>query len=189
MSRLGANYRQSGQLGRNEGLRLHTLNLQKKVMGERHPDILTTVSYIATLYKHQHRLSEAEELENEVIDIGKIVLHEHHQNTIRSMTNIASTYQMQGRDDEAERLEIQVMDLRKSMLIAEHPDAHGTMNNLANSYRARRSLVNRPLRSKGKCSGEQHPDVVRSMTNLDKTRQDLQKQARLPGPSSQNLRS
>jgi hypothetical protein len=93
MSRLGANYRQLGQFGKGEKLLLHTLDLQKKVIGERHPDTLTTMSYIATVYQYQRRLIEAEQLEGEVLKLRTVVLHERHQDTIRSMATI---YQMQG---------------------------------------------------------------------------------------------
>ncbi|RSL64168.1 hypothetical protein CEP51_013189 [Fusarium floridanum] len=63
-----------------------------KVLGEEHPDTLTSMANLASTFRNQGRWKEAEELEVGVMETRKRVLGEEHPDTLTSMVNLASTF-------------------------------------------------------------------------------------------------
>lgn len=66
--------------------------IKKRVLGEAHPDTLTSMANLALTYEHEGRLKEAESLSIQVMNIRKRVLGEEHPNTLNSISNLALTY-------------------------------------------------------------------------------------------------
>ncbi len=87
------------------------LTLQKRVLGEEHPDTLLAMANLASTYWDQGRWKDAEELQLQVLTSQKRVLGEEHPDTLSAMGNLASTYWNQGRQKEAEELQLQVLAL------------------------------------------------------------------------------
>ena len=113
---------ENGDFNNAEQLDVQVMDMRKKLLGEEHPDTLTSMANLASTYRNQGRWNEAEKLFVKVMDMRKKLLGEEHPDTLTSMANLASTYRNQGRLDEAEKLEVQVMDIRKKLLGAEgHP--------------------------------------------------------------------
>lgn len=54
----------------------------QRVLGEKHPNILISMSNLASTYRNQGRLKEAEELGVQVMNIRKRVLGEEHADTL-----------------------------------------------------------------------------------------------------------
>jgi hypothetical protein len=73
------------------------IETRKRVLGEEHPDTLSSIGNLASTYRNQGRWKEAEELEVQVIETRKRVLREEHLDTLTSIGNLASTYRNQGR--------------------------------------------------------------------------------------------
>jgi hypothetical protein len=65
------------------------LELQKEVLGEKHPDTITAMANLALTWRQQGRSNEAEQLQIEVLELRKEVLGEKHPDTIRAMANLA----------------------------------------------------------------------------------------------------
>jgi uncharacterized protein involved in tolerance to divalent cations len=84
-----------------------------RVLGEEHPDTLTSMSNLASTYWNQGKLNEAEGLQVMVMETSLRVLGEEHPDTLTIMSNLASTYRNQGKLNEAEGLEDMVMETRK----------------------------------------------------------------------------
>jgi tetratricopeptide (TPR) repeat protein len=114
-----------------EELFVQVMETRKRVLGEEHPDTLTSIANLASTYRNQGRWKEAEELEVQVMETSSRVLGEEHPDTLTSIANLASTYTNQGRWKEAEELEVQVMETSSRVLREEHPDTLTSMNNLA----------------------------------------------------------
>ena len=77
------------------------METSKRVLGEEHPDTLTSMANLASTFWNQGRWKEAEELEVQVMETFKRVLGEEHPDTLTSMANLAFTFKAQGRNDEA----------------------------------------------------------------------------------------
>ncbi|KAF6806669.1 Kinesin light chain 5, partial [Colletotrichum plurivorum] len=151
------------------------MEMNQRVVGEEHPDTLTSMANLTSTYRNQGRWKEAEELEVRVMETRKRVLGEEHPDTLTSMANLASTFWNQGRWKEAEELEVRVMETRKRVLGEEHSDTLTSMANLASTYsnqgrwKEAEELevdVMETLKTK---LGEEHPSTLTSMANLAST--------------------
>ncbi|KZL66399.1 hypothetical protein CI238_13201, partial [Colletotrichum incanum] len=95
-----------------------SLRLREEILGDEHPDTLSSMANLAATYWNQGRWNETEELGVRVIETSLSetslrVLGDEHPSTLSSMANLASTYWNQGRWKEAEELEVRVMETRK----------------------------------------------------------------------------
>ncbi|KAH8727406.1 kinesin light chain 3 [Phaeosphaeriaceae sp. PMI808] len=117
-----------------EELEVQVMQTWKRVLGDEHPDTLTSMANLASTYSKQGRSREAEGLQVQVMQKRRRVLGAEHPSTLLSMGDLASTYSNQGRWQEAEELQVQVMQTRKRVLGDEHPDMLISMNDLAMTY-------------------------------------------------------
>jgi tetratricopeptide (TPR) repeat protein len=158
-----------------EELFVQVMETRKRVLGEEHPDTLTSMANLASTYRNQGRWKEAEELEVQVMETFKRVLGEEHPSTLTSMANLASTFWNQGRWKEAEELEVQVMETRKRMLGEEHPDTLTSMANLALTYmnqgrwKEAEELEVQVMETRKRVLREEHLDTLTSIANLAST--------------------
>ena len=71
---------------------MQVLEIRKRVLGEEHPNTLTSMGNLASTYADQGRWKEAEELGVQGLEARKRVLGEEHSDTLTSIANLASTY-------------------------------------------------------------------------------------------------
>jgi tetratricopeptide (TPR) repeat protein len=150
------------------------MKTRQRVLGEEHPDTLTSMANLASTYRNQGRWKEAEELDVQVMETRKRVLGEEHPDTLSSMANLASTFWNQGRWKEAEELEVQVMETRKRVLGEEHLDTLTSMNSLALTFKAQDrneeaiSLMGNCFQLRKQILGHEHPYTTSSLATLNK---------------------
>ena len=175
LTHIGMYYWQQGRLDEAEKLEVQVLELQKRVLGEMHPDTIMAMANLASTWQHQGRLDEAEKLEVQVLELQKRMLGEMHPNTIMAMANLASTWWQQGRSDEAEKLQVLVLELQKRVLGEMHPNTIRAMANLAVTWWQQGQLDEaekldvQVLELQKRVLGEMHPDTIRAMANLAST--------------------
>src|SRR3984957_10194764 len=133
-ARLGRVYADGGRWKEAEKLSVLVMETSKRVLGEEHPDTLTSMSNLALTYWNQGRWKEAEVLHVSVMETRKRVIGEEHPYTLTSMCNLTLTYQSQGRWKEAEVLGVSVMKTMKRVLGEEHPYTLMSISNLALTY-------------------------------------------------------
>jgi hypothetical protein len=161
-----------------EELQAEVMQMIERVLGEEHPDTLTSMGNLATMYRNRGRWNEAEELEVRVTQTTKRVLGEEHPHMLTSMGNLATTYWNQGRWKEAEELNVQVMKTMKRVLGEEHLHTLTSMANLASTYRDQgrwneaEELQVQVMQTRKRVLGEEHPDTLGSMANLAGTYSD-----------------
>ncbi|GAB1521159.1 hypothetical protein RhiTH_004250 [Rhizoctonia solani] len=172
-------HRERGQWSKAEQLQKQLRERSNQVLGDRHPDTLTSMNNLATTYGDLGRLEEARALQVEVLDARKQVLGDRHPHTLTSMSNLATTYGGLGRLEEARALHVQVLDARKQVLGDRHPDTLASMDNLALTYRAlgrleeARALQVEVLDARKQVLGDRHPHTLTSMNNIASTYRDL----------------
>ena len=113
------------------------MNKRKLRLGPDHPETLTSMANLATLYRKQGRWEEAERLQVFVMHWSKERLGLDHPKTLASMSALAATYWNQGRWDEAEKLNVDVMNVFNAKLGSDHQDTFTSMVNLATTYTIR----------------------------------------------------
>ncbi|EXL39770.1 hypothetical protein FOCG_17622 [Fusarium oxysporum f. sp. radicis-lycopersici 26381] len=149
--------------------------LRRAVLGEKHPETISSMADFAATYHEQGRYDEAEKLKNEALELRREILGEKHPDTIRIMASLAATYGEQGRYNEAECFLQEALNLRRQVLGRNHPDILANMMDLAATYfRQGRYNMAKVVYEEGldlrrQVFGEKHPDTIRSMADLAST--------------------
>jgi Tetratricopeptide repeat len=60
-------------------LEVQVIDIRKKLLGEEHPDTLSSMENLASTYRNQGRWNDAEQLKDQVMDMRKKLLGEEHQ--------------------------------------------------------------------------------------------------------------
>jgi len=148
------------------------LQATQELLGERHPDVASSINNLAGLYYSQGRYEEAEPLYQQALSLMQELLGERHPAVATSINNLAALYYSQGRYEEAEPLYKQALSLRQELLGERHPDVATSINNLAGlyylqgRYEEAEPLYQQALSLMQELLGERHPDVASSINNL-----------------------
>ena len=143
-----------------------------RVLGEDHPDTLTSRNNLAGAYLSAGRITEAIALFEQVLPDRIRVLGEDHPDTLTSRNNLAGAYLSAGRITEAIALFEQVLPDRIRVLGEDHPDTLASRNNLAYAYESAGrleeaiALYEQVLPDSIRVLGEDHPHTLASRNNL-----------------------
>ncbi|KAH7145662.1 hypothetical protein B0J13DRAFT_675286 [Dactylonectria estremocensis] len=161
-----------GRWHEEESIEEKMLELQRKVLGERHGDTITTMSNLAVTYGEQGRYNMAETMNLKVQELRQEILGELHLDTIWSMANLASIYRAQGRYSKAESMQQKALEIRREVLGELHPETLRSIANLASiyykqgRYNEAESMELKALELQQEVLGELHPETLRSIANL-----------------------
>jgi serine/threonine protein kinase len=149
------------------------LGLQRKVLGQDHPDTLRSMYRQATiLCCKQDKREEGRRLTEEVLERQRRVLGQDHPDTLRSMYNLAVVRWEEGKLDEAERLFEEVLGQQQKVLGENHPATLRSLNGLAtvlaqqDKLEKARPLWEETLVRQRRVLPENHPDTLNTMGNL-----------------------
>ncbi|GFR42040.1 hypothetical protein Agub_g2856 [Astrephomene gubernaculifera] len=155
-----------------EAAHQQALELRTKVLGEEHPDTISSISNLASCINAQGKYSEAEPMYRQALELHTKVLGAEHPDTISSINNLASCIDAQGKYSEAEPMYRQALELRTKVLGAEHPDTISSISYLAScinaqgKYSEAEPMYRQALELRTKVLGEEHPDTISSISNL-----------------------
>ncbi|KIJ29461.1 hypothetical protein M422DRAFT_269119 [Sphaerobolus stellatus SS14] len=136
MSNLAHTYGNQGQWSEAEQLHVKVLERRKVILGEDHPDTLSSMNNLANTYGNQGQWSEAEQLQvkGHLHIVGEGAAHKLkpspfslttllsairalrsalNTDTLTSMNNLAQTYGKQGQWSEAEQLQVKELEAYK----------------------------------------------------------------------------
>ena len=165
-------YHAAGRLTEAITLNQQVLPDSIRVLGEDHPNTVTSRNNLAYAYESAGRLTEAITLFEQVLTDSIRVLGPDHPNTLTSRNNLAGAYESAGRLTEAITLYEQVLTDSTRILGQDHPHTLAWRNNLANAYRkAGRiteaiALLEQVLTDSIRVLGPDHPDTLASRNNL-----------------------
>jgi tetratricopeptide (TPR) repeat protein len=148
------------------------VELRRRVLGEQHPDTLTSMHQLAGLYIFEGKHQPAEQLFAKVIEARRRTLGPKHLDTLDAMGDLALLYSEEGKYAQAEPLTIEVLEERRIRLGEEHKYTLITMNNLAQlyifegKYDKAESLLTKALEVDRRLKGEEHPATLTDMNNL-----------------------
>ncbi|MFD5081687.1 tetratricopeptide repeat protein [Kitasatospora sp. NPDC058406] len=144
----------------------------ERLLGNDHPETLTSRSNLAFSYWQAGRTGEAIVIEEQVLADRERILGHDHPDTLFSRSNLARSYQQAGRTGEAIAIEEQVLADRERILGHDHPDTLTSRANLAISYQqAGRTgeaiaIEEQVLADRERILGHDHPDTLTSRANL-----------------------
>jgi hypothetical protein len=151
------------------------LAVRRRVLGEDHPDTLTSMNNLAETLRSQGDLGAARRLQEQALAVRRRVLGEDHPDTLTSMNNLALVLYNQSDLGAARGLQEQVLAMMRRVLGEDHPDTLTSINNLAETLRsqgdlgAAQRLQEQELTVRRRVLGEDHPDTLTSMNNLAET--------------------
>ena len=151
------------------------LRISQKLLGDEHPDTLTSMGNLASTLKAQGDLARAREQMEQVLEIHRRILGDEDPDMLISMANLAQALYAQGDLAGARERQEQVLEIRQRVLGDEHPDTLISMNNLAGTLYAQGDLaraceqMEQVLEIRQRVLGDEHPDTLTSMNNLAET--------------------
>jgi serine/threonine protein kinase/tetratricopeptide (TPR) repeat protein len=169
---IGDTYRDLGLVPEAQRHIERALDLRRRVLGEKHPDTLTTMHTLASLYDDQGKYERALPLFGEVIDLRRRALGHEHADTLDSMQKLAGVQLAKGAYGDAEALMMKTLDAKRRTLGRDHSSTLGAMNELASAYLAQGKYAQaEPLYTEAyeglrRVSGEEHPDTLQGANNL-----------------------
>ncbi|MCP4657637.1 MAG: serine/threonine protein kinase, partial [bacterium] len=172
MSTLGRVYWRLGLFDLAEELIEEALALQRKTLGQEHPEVAESLHDLANVLYSKGDHDGAEALHREALAIRRRLLGEQHPDVAESLNNLADVLYSKGDYDGAEVPFREALTMRRGLLGEQHPDVAKSLNNLANvlaskgDYDAAEVLHREALAMKRRLLGEQHPDVANSLNNL-----------------------
>jgi tetratricopeptide (TPR) repeat protein len=164
-----------------QALTLHEQALTglRRVLGDDHPDTLTSMNNLAMTRRAFGDADGARDLHEQALAGRRRVLGQDHPDTLHSMNNLAATRRELGDLQGARNLHEQGLAGLRRLLGEDHPNTLRSMNNLAMTRRAvgdldgARELHEQALAGLRRQLGEDHPATLSSMNNLAMTRWDL----------------
>ncbi len=174
---------QGGQLKEAEPKFAEALRLYREILGEEHPDTLSSLNNYAFVLDALGRAAEAEPLYAEALMRKRKVLGGTHPDTLSGMNNYAAVLVALGRTTDAEPLYAEALRMRREVLGDKHPDTLTSINNYAfvldalGRADAAAPLFAEALGSRRTVLGERHPDTLTSINNYGGLLQTLGRSA------------
>ena len=172
MANLASTYSNQGRWKEAEELFLQVIETLKKVLGEEHPDTLTSISNLGSVLERQGNYKEAKAMHQRALEGREKVLGAEHPDTLTSVNNLGSVLERQSKYKEAEAMQRQALEGREKALGIEHPDTLTSVNNLGSvlerqgKYKEAEAVHQRALEGREKAFGAEHPDTLTSISNL-----------------------
>ncbi|MFO0859473.1 MAG: tetratricopeptide repeat protein [Phycisphaerales bacterium] len=98
------------------------LATRRRVLGEEHPDTLTSINNMGFLLEAQGKLDQAEPYYREALEKRRRVLGEEHPSTLTSISNMGALLRAQGKLDQAEPYVREALEKRRRVPGEEHPN-------------------------------------------------------------------
>ncbi|WP_406839505.1 tetratricopeptide repeat protein [Streptomyces sp. AHU1] len=156
-----------------------TLALRERVLGDVHPDTLSSRNNLALAYKSAGDLGRAIPLLEATLAQREQVLGDAHPDTLTSRNNLAYAYYVAGDLGRAIPLHQATLALREQVLGNAHPDTLSSRNNLALAYKSAGDLgrviplLEATLAQREQVLGDAHPDTLTSRNNLASAYQEV----------------
>ncbi len=163
---------QQGQLDEAIQLTEQSLDLARKIWGNEHKNVATTLNNLALLYNNQGKYNLAEPLYQEALAIYKHLFKRDNPDVATTLNNLASLYDNQEKYSEAESLHQDALSMRKRLFNRNHPDIVNSLNNLAclyynqEKYSEAELFAQESLAMRRRLFKTDHPDVATNLNNL-----------------------
>ena len=172
VDRIGRCQSSVGQYAGAEKFHRRALTLREEMLGNEHPNTLTSMNEVGFALNSQGKYTEAEEIHQETLALREKVLGKEHPETLTSMNNIGYVLSEQGRYIEAEEIYRETLTLREKVLGKEHPETLTSMNNIGyilseqGKYIEAEEIYGQTLKLREKVLGKEHPETLLSMSNI-----------------------
>jgi len=133
---IGNTYSSLGKYNDAEPHLIESLVIRRRVLGDEHPDTLTSIHNMGNLLYQQGKYEEAMLYCAEALETQRRVLGDEHPDTLMSIDTMGRLLFEQGKYEEAMPFFAEAMETRRRVLGDEHPDTLWTINALIKLYEA-----------------------------------------------------
>ncbi|GEM_PF-2938553 len=134
LNKIGCLLYQQGEYACSENLLQQALQINCKVLSEKHPQTAESFHNLGLIYKSQRRYYTAEVYLKQGLKIRSQILGEKHPITANSLNSLAALYCCMGKYQQAEPLLQQALEICQQNFGEMHPHTATTLNNLAQMY-------------------------------------------------------
>ncbi|HKQ61938.1 MAG TPA: serine/threonine-protein kinase [Candidatus Polarisedimenticolaceae bacterium] len=169
---MGHVYLGLGLYDRAQPLLADALATRRRLLGDRHPDTLTSIYNLGLLRTAQGKHAEAEPLHREALEGRRRVLGNDHPDTLISINALGLLLQSQGKSGEAEPLYREALERSRSVLGNDHPKTLTSINNMGFLLQTQGKLAEaepywrEALERRRRVLGNDHPETLTSISNL-----------------------
>ena len=150
-----------------------TLELQKKIYGNKpHPEISTTTYNLAELLRDRGKYDEAEKMFKTSLSMDMLLSGPENPDVAYSIQGLASVYKIKGDFNKAKKLFVKVLNMRRKFLGDNHPDVAYAISNIGllyyaeEKYDSSKKYYERALVLHKKLNGPNHPSVAICLNKL-----------------------
>jgi serine/threonine protein kinase/Tfp pilus assembly protein PilF len=153
-------------------LQVGALETRKLVLGEEHPDTLTSIHNMGALLHVQGKLAEAEPYLREALEKRRRVLGEEHPETLEAIATMGYLLRAQGKVAEAEPYHREALEKRRRVLGEEHPETLEAINDMGRLHDAGGNWVeahahfHEALEKSRRVLGADHPTTLYLVNNV-----------------------
>jgi non-specific serine/threonine protein kinase/serine/threonine-protein kinase len=172
---MGVVYLNLGLFSRAETLLRQAVNVRQPLLGQKHPETLTSMDRLAWTLQCEGHNADAEKLMREVVERRQQVLGSDDPVTVESKDELAWILSRQGHLPEAEKLQRDVLAIRRRLLGTESLDTAGSLTHLASTlmeeghYAEAEDLGSEALAIRRRVLGENSLGTAAPMLNLAAT--------------------
>jgi len=172
MSVMGTVYDNLGLYSRAKELQEGALKIRQRVLGEEHPDTLTSADSLARVLAHEGHFAEAEKIFRETFEVRRRVRGPEHPDTLKSEDHLALVLYDEGHYPEAEKMLRETLEVQRRVLGPQSVDTLTSINNLANllwsegHYAEAEKLDRETLEVNRRILGPEHPATLKSTLSL-----------------------
>jgi len=172
MNVMGNVYFELGLYARAEPLFSQALNIRRRVLGDKHPDTLVSMSSLGRTLSVEGRYPEAERLLRNALALQQGVLGPEHPDTLATEQRLANVITGEGNIADAEKLTRQALESRRRVLGVDHADTLESMDDLAwillaqQRYAEAERVQRDALNVEERVQGAENPDTLDSTNRL-----------------------
>jgi tetratricopeptide (TPR) repeat protein/transcriptional regulator with XRE-family HTH domain len=164
--------KERGQWAQAERLGQRAVFLFEHLLGPEHPQVGSSLYFLAMLYHVQGKYEQAERLLQRALRIQEQAWGPDHPEVADLLSSIASIYHRQGRYGQGEALCQRALRIQEQALGETHPDLVYSLSVLGilytdqENYKQAASMIQRVLQIYEQTLGPDHPDLSCSLNNL-----------------------
>jgi len=151
---------------------LESLEMKRRVFGEKHPEVAAGLANLAIVANDEGDLARAEALDRQALAMRRELLGDNHPDVADTLNNLAFVQSDRGDFKGAASSERESLEIYRHLFPGDHPEVARIANRLGlwltqqGAYaEAERELTN-ALEMRKRLLGPDHPDVASSLTHL-----------------------
>jgi tetratricopeptide (TPR) repeat protein/tRNA A-37 threonylcarbamoyl transferase component Bud32 len=149
-----------------------SLATRRRLLGENHADVATSLAHRAELHHSKGELAEAERLYREALEMRQRLYGGRHADVAAGLNSLGVLFKDKGDHAAAEPWLRQALDLRRALHGHSHPEVAASLNELAVLFKEKgehdvaEPFYREALEMRRRLLGEDHPDVATSLNDL-----------------------